>query len=293
MELGGAVFRVGDRLVKVVTGRRTQTVNVCTPDGRAGEYEFVVRIRPPFADPNHLDAAGFESVDSLLQHLISHFGGELERSPASRVVQLRPPTLVEQLPPTPWEEEAQVAVEWAIDQLVDEFVESPYLHRCEHSLHCRLYELLMTRPELNEVIGFGRWRTQSVHKEWPEYRPRPGKRGRGNFDLAILSPDSIQIATLDSFLNGRIRPSFAIELGLDYGLDHLTGDIAKFRNSAIRGSYLVHFVREGFVDDHCSVESNVLDCGIRSAYCRHTYGCTYFKYVADDSIRELPIVAAE
>ena len=39
----------------------------------------------------------------------------------------------------PWLPEARVLVEQAIDRLIQEFVETPYLHRVEHALHARLF----------------------------------------------------------------------------------------------------------------------------------------------------------
>lgn len=60
------MFSIGSRRVKVVKGAKSQTVNVCTSCGIAGEYEYIVRIRPPYADEGQLSAMGLRSVDALI-----------------------------------------------------------------------------------------------------------------------------------------------------------------------------------------------------------------------------------
>jgi hypothetical protein len=286
------VFTVGNRRVKVVTGSKTQSVNICDPRGVEGEYECIVRVRPPFTSEQELEKARFDSDRDLVAYLIRDYGGELQRpgrfADLTGGIRLDHDSLSEA--PSPWEASARVAVEWAIDELVREFITYPYLHRCEHSIHCRLYQLLSGREELHGGASIGRRKTQLVHKEWPEFRPRPRKRGRGNFDLVILSPDRVQATTLDEFLQGRIRPSFAIEMGLDDDLEHLSSDVAKFRNSGIAGSYVVHLVREQVSDHFKSVEDTILNGGVRSAYAHHCRGGQVrYKLVNDSEISQRPL----
>jgi len=86
--------------------------------------------------------------------------------------------------------------------------------------------------------------TQPVHKEWPETKPEEGAR-RGNFDLAILAPDTLCTASLEQFRKGYIETPIVVEMGLDYGLAHLAQDAEKLLNSGVRRGYLVHFTRLG------------------------------------------------
>ncbi len=139
---------------------------------------------------------------------------------------------------------ARDILETAIDSLVDNFVREPYIHRCEHSIHCELYSMLAVHRALQGLHRLGddvRYSTTLVHKEWPEFKARPGKGDRrGNFDLAILDPESIRTCTLNKFATGRIRPAFVVEMGLNYGLDHLKNDDSKLENSGCSNGYLVH-----------------------------------------------------
>src|SRR6185503_2121721 len=139
----------------------------------------------------------------------------------------RPPTVTPQIPATtsttPHPDDACLAravrtTGHAIDALVWEFVEHPYLHRVEHSLHTRLFDILVSHRIFGDSLpigGSGRF-TQPVHKEWPETVIRPDKNGRGNFDLAILSPERVAAANVEQFRTGLISPSIVIEMGLDY-----------------------------------------------------------------------------
>lgn len=143
-----------------------------------------------------------------------------------------------------WLDRVTVMVEQAIDQLVLEFVELPYLHRVEHSLHCELYSLLTANRTLGRPYPLKDGTlVQLVHKEWPETKIRPGKTGRGNFDLAVLDPVAVSRSTLADFVNGRVDPAVVIEVGLNYGKAHLRGDMAKLDNSAPPRAYLVHLAR--------------------------------------------------
>jgi hypothetical protein len=132
----------------------------------------------------------------------------------------------------------------------------------------------------------GRWLSQSVHKEWPEFLARPENRGRrGNFDLAVLAPHLLEACSFVDFRQGRIRPSVAIEIGLDYSLrDHLALDVAKLKNSGIQNSYVIHLVRQDVGDDFEALEQFVTACEIKTAYARVTSSRAYYKLVNDDKI---------
>jgi hypothetical protein len=150
------------------------------------------------------------------------------------------------LPTSDWLDRARPLVEQAVNTLVAEFVEHPYLHRVEHSLHVRLFELLAENPLFSHSLEIGKtgWTTNPIHKEWPETYPRPFKDGRrGNFDLAILSKEQLANATVEQFRNGRIAAGVVIEIGLDYQLVHLKQDYEKLINSEVPAGYLVDLSR--------------------------------------------------
>ncbi len=77
-------------------------------------------------------------------------------------------------------------LETSIDSLVDNFIKEPYIHRCEHSLHCELYTMLTSHRALQGLypIGNSPYKASLVHKEWPEPSIRIDKNRRGNVDLA-------------------------------------------------------------------------------------------------------------
>jgi len=187
-----------------------------------------------------------------------------------------------------WERTAKLAVEQAIDQLVLEFMEFPYLHRVEHSIHCELFRILSNRKIFSRTYPMGRWVSQPVHKEWPEYLPRPEKGNRrGNFDLCVLSPESLRTCSFEEFRAGRIRPSIVIEIGLDYDLSHLRADAEKLKNSGISASYLVHLVRQDVGDDFDAVEEFLLQVEAKAAYARLTSSHAFYKLINDDEIQSI------
>jgi hypothetical protein len=143
-----------------------------------------------------------------------------------------------------WLDRVTVLVEQAIDQLVLEFVELPFLHRVEHSLHCELYALLTANRTLGRPYPLADGTpVQLVHKEWPETKVRPGKAGRGNFDIVVLDPTAVASADVAGFELGLVKPAVVIEIGLNYGESHLIGDMEKLTNSAPPRAYLVHLAR--------------------------------------------------
>jgi hypothetical protein len=163
---------------------------------------------------------------------------------------------VDEIVPAPpdgdgWVAEAVRAVDASITKLMDEFRVQPFIHRVEHSLHIRLVQLLGEWEHLRGwyPIGASGFKTQLIHKEWPEARPRKKKpdliadRRRGSFDLVVLAPSQLQRAALEQFIVGRIDAPIVIELGLNYGAQHLTDDRQKLANSEVQHPYLVHLSR--------------------------------------------------
>jgi hypothetical protein len=184
--------------------------------------------------------------------------------------------------------------EECIDQFVAEFIEYPYLHRREHSIHCELFRILASRKMFGRIYPIGRWMTQPLHKEWPECVVRPDKGSRGEVDICVIAPERIKNATFREFIDGRIKPTIAIEIGLDYGLSHLTQDAAKLRNSGVENSYLIHLVRQDVSDDFKAVEKFILNCGLKAAYAHLTSSQAFYKFLSDKEIKNaaLPITEA-
>jgi hypothetical protein len=268
------------RRVYLVSGAKTQTVRVCTEANERGvwAHEFRLGIDQRVTSTQ---VARHSRIAELSGWLLG-LGARIEASGPSAAGTGRLPTTT--TPPNQaWLDQAVPLVDAAIDRLLSEFLDHPYLHRVEHSLHTRLVAFLTENPLFTEpvVIGSSGHHTQPVHKEWPETTPRPQKDGRrGNFDLAILSPDQVRAATQLDFRQGRIPAAIAIEMGLDYGYTHLADDHAKLINSAVPVGYLVDFRRESGPDQR--TRDLVLDPTppIRTAYAHHhRVGGTVFKTI--------------
>ncbi len=192
----------------------------------------------------------------------------------------------------PWLAEAIPLVERSIDQLLVDFIKSPYHHRVEHSIHAELYRLLKLHPELARcvTIGDGETETQLVHKEWPETKPREEKQNRrGNFDLAVLTPHLLKdCQNIDVFRNGRIRAPVVIEMGLDYGFKHLDQDVEKLKNSKPTHGYIIHLTRQ--LPREPDTEALILDIEkrsrIKTAYALVSGTYKAYKRLGDREIKE-------
>ena len=296
------------RKVKVQTGTKSQTVNICTGTNIHGVYEYIVRLHPPFITEDTLRQQHFGSIEDLVAYVQRSHYGQVEQTPVrhpgsapASLTQERvrtsaplPGPPVKGLPASSWEQNAKLATEQCIDQFVVEFMEFPYLHRVEHSIHCELFKIMSGRKIFSRTYPMGRWMSQPVHKEWPEYIPRPEKgTRRGNFDLCVLAPERFRSCAFNDFREGRIRPSVVIEVGLDYDLAHLSQDAAKLKNSGIENSYLVHLVRQDFADDFAAVEKFLLNCGIRVAYARLTSSRAFYKLLNDAEIKSVALPLTE
>jgi hypothetical protein len=118
-------------------------------------------------------------------------------------------------------------------------------HRVAQSLHGSLYNLLIQQRHLAGwyEIGDSGYHTRLVHKEWPGTLESGHKR-RPNFDLAVLTPAQLKTASIDGFAHGYPEPKIAIELGLNYDIKHLEGDLQKFQVAHLPHRYIVHFSRQ-------------------------------------------------
>ncbi len=258
-------------MVVLTHGTKSQTVAICTAANEVGTYQerYQLGPLPPVAGE---DLAELADLDALRAWLLARDAVPADAT-AGRGASL--PNLVEADEVSQdWLNDASAAVERTITTVVEQFIQDPYLHRVEHSLHAELYRLLKQEPILAQPVRLRTGElTQLVHKEWPETHPRQ-KEGafgpRGLFDLAVLAPVQVQRASLEQFTAGRIAAPIAIEVGLDYGLRHLQQDLAKVLNSRVRGPYLLHLSRVA-VTDAPAVEAVVCrpESVIRTAYVHH------------------------
>ena len=305
------MINVCGRKVKLVTRWKSQTANICTSENKNGTYDYIVRLKPPHhVSDETLRNKDFATIEDLVRYLVDHHFGEIEMTPVKRSAgssgpasqtamdsPLESATTRVQIDPQPrssWESNARAAVEQSIDQFILEFIEFPYLHRVEHSVHCELFQILARRKIFSRTYPMGRWLTQPIHKEWPEYLARPEKGNRrGNFDLSVLAPERLKSCSFSEFREGRVRPSIVIEVGLDYDLGHLTQDAAKLKNSGIEDSYLVHLVRQDVTDNFDAVEQFLLECGLRTGYARLTSNRAFYKLTSNEKIRSVEIPFTE
>ena len=262
---------VGQRRVVHTVGSKTQTVRICTDANREGVYEDGFSF-PASEEISLDDLAAQPDLAALRAWLIEH-GGQPVTTDGYPGAHL--PALIEApAADDPWVIEAKAAVDRVLVKVVDSFREDPYRHRVEHSLHAELWSLLKQQPLLegDHLLNDGRTRTQLIHKEWPETIPRTREDGnprpRGLFDLAVLCPDQVRAASVSQLSFGRIAAPIVIEVGLNYGLKHLSDDAHKLRNSQVCAPYLLHLSRVAD-KDAAAVERLLCHSGdqpVRTAY---------------------------
>jgi hypothetical protein len=244
----GFTTEVAGRVVTVRAGMKSQTINVCTSRQVVGDYEAVYRLPIESAIEGVGDLPAMATLAEFDQWLIER-NAVAEGSSAARGATSRRAPLVPVPDGDEWVSAVVPLVEQAIGRLTDSFVKDPYLHRVEHSLHADLIAELRTYEPLQRRVGIGRsgWATQLIHKEWPEMTPRVDRgktiERRGLFDVVVLAPSQLGQANLEQFRQGRIAPPIVIEIGLDYGLAHLDGDVDKFVTSKVPHPYLLQFSR--------------------------------------------------
>jgi hypothetical protein len=188
---------------------QSQTVNICDRRNIHGEYDYIVRLRAPFISEDALLRQNFKSIEDLVQYLETNHFGQIECSPIRRlpasVAARAERTPISEMPlqagePNPilpprcastWEQSAQLAVETSIDQFILEFLEFPYLHLVEHSIHCELFRILTAHKIFSRTYQMGRWQSQTVHKEWPEFLARAENGNRRATSMLRCSRPSI------------------------------------------------------------------------------------------------------
>jgi hypothetical protein len=282
---------VAGRTVTVRTGRKSQTVNICTRRQVVGDYEAIYRlpIQSAIEDPGDIPEL---ATLAEFKKWLAERNGAPEGSSTAHVKTGGLSPLVSAPINDAWVSDAVPLVEDAIDSLVDRFVSAPYLHRVEHSFHAELISELRRHDKLRACVEIGTsGLTQLIHKEWPETVVRGGRgktvERRGLFDIVVLAPAQFEDVTLEQFLQGRIEPPIAIEVGLDYGLKHLEGDIDKLLTSNVQHPYLIHLSRIGPRDKEVEDRINGIAASaphVRVAYVHHGTGSVAVKRLNDSAL---------
>lgn len=281
------MFRINGRKVFVKNGAHKQSINICSETNVHGKYDYIVHCRPARRHSERsLEALRFETVEALLEYLRGQPGCEVFLEPSRQRPAQPHPTQAGDLPR--WEKLAISLVASAIDQLVLDFIEFPYLHRVEHSIHCELFRILKSHTLFATTYPMGGRQTQTVHKEWP----RRGTSEGGNIDLCIHSPDDLLNCSYRDFREGHLRPAIGIEMGLDCKRPHLVKDEEKLIASQSRTCFLVHLVRDDVTDNFPAVERFLLESLCKTAYARIAVGRAFVKLIHDNEIRTIPANSA-
>jgi hypothetical protein len=63
------MIHICGRRVKVRTGTKSQTVNICTSANILGQYDYIVRLPPPFISTETLLRQTLSSIEDLVRYL--------------------------------------------------------------------------------------------------------------------------------------------------------------------------------------------------------------------------------
>jgi hypothetical protein len=288
------------RKVFLREGRLTQTVNICDIDNRYGVYDWIVKLNRE-EKVEYEDISGFTSRSKLIKWLTEEKNGELTKE-KNGTVEEQPQeedtsTFKSRFTKddNTWIERAVQVTDACLDQLVLEFLDLPYLHRVESSIHARLYTILSGQPHFARHFKMCEdgILTQPIHKEWPAPIPLEGSNRRGLFDLAILPPGRLSKCSCLEFDDGRMAPPIAIEMGLNYPVLHLRIDAEKFINSKIKHGYLVHLIRKNLSKHEIKTYNDAIveigkaagdTCNIRVAFAQFTERKKHLKLLSDSKI---------
>lgn len=280
---------------KIINGRnvyintkRTQTVNICSKENARGDYEKIYRFKGrDIIEEKEIERIidGFSDLCDLEKWLENLFENGKAIKELSRF-------FVSDYDPNKdrWLETAKNIVEQTIDNILDEFMQFPYLHRVEHSFHTHLIDKFRQFSELNQNIKIGNEETQLIHKEWPENIAWRGTRG--NFDIVILSPtqfNSTPKPNIVDFSEGIIPPPIVIECGLNYNMKHLKDDLDKIINNAPKYGYIIHLIRDD-TDEQKKIEKEDIfkkanESGYKIAYAYINGKNVKYKHLNDSKIK--------
>lgn len=281
------------REVLLTGSHRTQKVRIFGPFGRAYPFECKFKIADPI---QFISSDEFISMMTWkdLSSLLAERGIDSAPLGSGQYEDRIPETALES--DHKWAMDAIAVVEHTIDEFIKKFIQFPYLHRVEHSLHIDLFQMLALNPALGGRYPFcgDSEITHCIHKEWPtepspNSNPQEGKRG--NFDLAVLSPGKIAACSAAAFKEGRITPEIAIEMGLNYNIKHLEDDLKKILEYGVGHGYLIHLVRDKAGDiAQDEVFRIMVEHGprVKTAYARVQGGQATYKLLADKELKQWP-----
>lgn len=233
---------IAGRQVKLSTGRQTQTVNVCFEAcPTMGSYEFKFRIADPaiFLTGEILAEYAFDDIAALRHFLVRH--GAVEEEPGDREV----PGVELLKVNAEFSEDVEdiiAQLDQHVDNFIEAFLEAPYTHRVEHSIHVDLFNRIAGIEAIaaEQITLSDEHSSPLVHKEWPEPTTIGNSTRRGSHDLALLPPCT---PTIQQFCRGFIRPFAAFELGLNYEQDHFLKDVYTLHYAELPAAYVIHLAR--------------------------------------------------
>ncbi len=288
-------FQKYQRKIFIVNGNVSQTINICFKGTEKGYYEYKYRnIKDKLSKEAFVSLFNkYTNIKELTEFLKKEYNQEIPKESLIKKTNLinneKDDKLINDLKP--------IIEKALINYLNKEFLKNLYIHRVEHSFHFKiasiLENILKQHSECYHEKGY-----YLIQKEWPETIPRPNKDNRrGNFDLVILSPNTIFKNNMfpNHFLKGYIEPIFVFEIGLDYKLNHFAGDLEKVLNSKPKQSYLIHIERNFNGNNYLNDFKNFLNKNsdslknesIKSLILLMNKNKTYFKGFNDDNFKQL------
>ncbi len=76
------------RKIKIVTGAKSQTVNICTNANLLGQYDYRVRLEPPFISAETIAERHFDAIDEVVRFLERSHNGRIEQEPVRRLADI-------------------------------------------------------------------------------------------------------------------------------------------------------------------------------------------------------------
>jgi hypothetical protein len=80
------MFYIAGRKIKVVTGKNTQTINICTETNTDGVYDYILRLNHPFLTEDILREQQFPSILRLIEHLKENYQANIEKVPNDETI---------------------------------------------------------------------------------------------------------------------------------------------------------------------------------------------------------------
>jgi hypothetical protein len=281
-----APFQACGRWLCIKKRGKTTSINICFDGKSEGPYEWRAYIHAP-TDIQRADFEGQGSIDSLINWLKDWKGAVVKGQPRQSLENVERPLI-----PTDdreWLENACPKVEAIINDFLEDFIKHPYRHRVEHSIHVRLFSMLSVHSDFEQLYSLAgcSLKTQLVHKEWPEYIPLSPDR-RGNHDLSILTPKQVERCSRERFRIGDLAPPIAIEIGLDYGQEHLTKDVRTLVRNQLPHGYAIQLTRTGpDLDIERKIQDIESQYNVKIGYASFAGEKSRIKHVGAVDIREL------